>query len=273
MAESTSFVFPPDLQPVITELTPLCRALAAGRYAVSVGGSYGKRIFDHRSDLDFRLFSDDVLSNPDARDAAQAQLDAAIARWAERDIIIDGCWIRTVADIDAQLAPWLEGRPQTKDIVWTIWGYHILADIGNQAIIEDPYDIIADWQARMTPYPPQLKAALLENHLESVRYWRGDYHYANKVERGDVVFLVGLTSKLIHELIRILFALNETYYVGDGNNLDFVSSFDIAPANFADRVTAVLTAGAGPEALAAQRAALIQLIDEVEALAEVATGN
>jgi hypothetical protein len=37
-----------------------------------------------------------------------------------------------------------------------------------------------------------------------------------------VAFLAGMSSKLVHEIIQILFALKETYYVGDGANLTFV---------------------------------------------------
>ena len=49
-------MFPAAVQSLIDELLPLCRALGEGKYAVSVGGSYGKGIFDRQSDLDFYRF-------------------------------------------------------------------------------------------------------------------------------------------------------------------------------------------------------------------------
>ena len=41
---------------VIDECLPLLKALAKGRYAVTIGGSHGKGISDVRSDIDFRMF-------------------------------------------------------------------------------------------------------------------------------------------------------------------------------------------------------------------------
>lgn len=265
-------MFPPDVQAVIDDCLPLCRALGQGRYAVSVGGSYGKGTFDRRSDIDFRLFCDSLLEPPAARAAARAALEAAIRRWDERGYKIDGCWVRTVGDIDRQLDAGLAGTATPDDRVWTIWSYQLLTDINNQAVIEDPFGIIAGWKARLRAYPAPLKDALLKKHLASVRYWRHDYHYRSKVERGDVVFLAGLTSRLVHDLIAILFALNETYYVGDGNNLDFIARFQHVPVGFAETVSRILYPAPGADVFERQYADLARLIDAVVALAEHVAG-
>lgn len=255
-------MFPPEIQPVIDELLPLCRALGEGKYAVSVGGSYGKRTFDADSDLDFRLFCERERQDP----TAGAALQAAIERWADRGITIDGCWVRTIGDIEAQLDRWEAGKSRPIDLVWAIWGYQVLTDVYNQAVIEDPYGILAGWRERLSTYSPDLKAAIVGKHLRSLRYWRPDYHYAHKVDQGDAVFLASITAHLVHDLLQVLFALNETYYPGDGNNLHFVRRFEIAPADAVARIERVLYPGRGPDAYAAQYADLIALIDEVEAL-------
>jgi hypothetical protein len=225
--------FPPVIQSVFEEFIPICRQIAGDqRYAISVGGSLGKGTWDSRSDIDFRLFTDRELLPSQQRPELWADCLAAIARWRGRGIEIDGVWPRTVGEIDAALDGWLGGEIKPVNLVWTIWGYHILTDVNNQLVIEDPFQIIAAWKARLSVYPPALKQAILSKYTASLRYWRTDYHYANKVARGDIVFLAGLTSKLVHEAIQILFALNETYYVGDGANLGFVEQFKIVPADF-----------------------------------------
>jgi hypothetical protein len=152
--------------------------------------------------------------------------------------------------------------------VWTIWGYYLLPDIRGQAIVEDPFNVIGGWQQRLQVYPPRLKKAILDRHLASVRYWRNDYHYRNKLERGDVVFAAGLTSRLVHDLIQILFALNDTYYIGDGRNLETVEGFALAPAEFTRKVRAILYPPPADDILGAQHAALVSLIDEVTQLAD-----
>lgn len=260
--------FPPEVRPVIDELLPLCRALGEGACAVSIGGSYGKGTFDKISDLDFRLFCERRLAPKEAYQEAHARLQAAIDRWAAHGVTIDGCWVRTVQEIDAQVDAWLSGTLPRVDLVWTIWGYHVLTDVYNQMIIDDPDGIIARWHSRLSPYPPQLKQAILDKHLKSVRYWRNDYHYQHKVERGDVVFLASLTARLVHDLIQILFALNETYYAGDGNNLVFVEHFEHVPVGFVERVHTVLYPGTGDGALEEQYRQVCALIDETVALVQ-----
>ena len=259
--------FPPIVLTIIEEFIPICKKLAGDqRYAISVGGSLGKGTWDDRSDVDFRLFTDRALEWTDKRPELWVDYFAAIERWKERGINIDGVWCRTVNEIDAAVNGWCSGEIKPVDLLWTIWGYHVLTDVNNQFIIEDPYHIIADWKSRLSVYPPALKTAILEKNLESLRYWRTDYHYAHKVERGDVVFLAGMTSKLVHEIIQILFALNETYYVGDGSNLRFVEKFKIVPADFSARVRTILYPGS-EDGFTDQYAALTALIDETIALA------
>jgi len=262
VTHSTLARFPLEVRPTISELLPLCRALGEGKYAVSLGGSYGKGTSDRRSDLDFRLFCERRA----AVSAARRALNEAIDRWAERGIIIDGCWVRTVAEIESQLDRWISGEGSAPDLVWTIWGYHIVTDIYNQAVVEDPHGILADWRQRLSSYPPNLKAAVLKRHLASLHYWRDDYHYASKVRRQDLVFLAGITSKLVHDLLQVLYALNETYYPGDGKNLHFADRFAIAPPNLRGRIEGLLYPGRGDNAVAAQRDQLFALIDDVLAL-------
>jgi hypothetical protein len=86
------------------------------------------------------------------------------------------------------------------------------------------------------------------------------------VTRGDYVFLAGMSSKLVHEVIQILFAMNETYFVGDGSNLKFIEKFKIKPPEFAAKVQQILYP-AGPNAYESQYAELCKLIDETIALA------
>ncbi|MBN1248493.1 MAG: DUF4037 domain-containing protein [Anaerolineae bacterium] len=255
-------MFPPEIQPVIDELLPLCRALGEGKYAVSIGGSYGKRTFDAASDLDFRLFCERRSDDP----AASAALQVAIERWAQKGVIIDGCWVRTIADIEAQLDRWEAGEGEPIDLVWAIWGYYVVTDAYNQAVIEDPYGVLAGWRERLSTYSPRLKQAILDKHLRSLRYWRPDYHYLHKVEQGDVVFLASITAHLVHNTLQVLFALNETYYPGDGNNLHFVRHFEVAPERAVERIENILYPGKGPEAFTVQYTELIALIDDIERL-------
>ena len=256
------------IQAVIDECLPLLKALAIGRCAVTIGGSHGKRTFDTRSDVDFRVFCDEVAGGSAILETEAWQVFCRVVdRWRAQGIDIDYCWVRTIGEIDAQLDAWLSGQVAPEERVWTLWGYHLLTDIANQMVIDDPDGIIAAWQARLKPYPRALQQAIIRKHMGSLNYWRTDYHYANKVERRDEVFLAGISARLVHDMMQVLFAINETYYVGDGNNLHYVEAFAIQPADFAARVRAILYPPPSENVLVEQYQAICALIDDVAPLA------
>lgn len=80
------------------------------------------------------------------------------------------------------------------------------------------------------------------------------------------MFLAGLSAKLLHDMMQVLFALNETYYVGDGQNLDVAQAFRYRPIAFPERVRAILYPPPSENMLEAQRDAVIGLIDDIAQL-------
>jgi len=254
----------PQIRPVIDQFLPIMRSFAVGRYAVAISGSYGKGTYDSSSDIDFRLYADDIP-------ATFAEMGEAIRKpkeeWRQKGIKVDDFWPRKIGDIDTAIGRWLEGNIQADHHVWTIWGYHLLPDLYGQQALEDPFSIVAGWKAQLATYPPKLKKALLDKHLGSLRYWRHDYHYAGKAQRQDVVFLGGLSVKLVHDIIQVLFALNETYYAGDGQNLDYVSRLPHQPPNAARRIRDCLYPSSTESVFVDQRTTILELIDDVERLA------
>ncbi len=260
--------FLPQVDAVIAEFIPICRHLAGEqRYAIAVSGSLGKGTWDTRSDIDFRLYTEEELPSLAERPGLWDEYKAAEKRWKAQGVIIDGIWPRTIGEIKSAIDSWSKGNLHPQPMMWTIWGYYILPDMYHQAIVEDPYGVIAGWKKQLSVYPPRLKQAILKRYLGSLRYWREDYHYAHKVERGDSVFTAGMTAKLVHEVIQILFALNETYFVGDGSNMEFAEKFSLRPPDLSARIRDILYPEP-PAALEKQYAGLCRLIDEVFSLAQ-----
>ncbi|MFZ4508169.1 MAG: DUF4037 domain-containing protein [Fimbriimonas sp.] len=229
--------FRPEVQEAIQDFTETLQTFQVGKRAITIGGSTGKGIFDANSDLDFRIFHERELLWPDKDPEPWRPVWAKVAKWKERGINIDGVRPRSIGEIDEALRRAIDGQVEVDPKVWSVWGYHLLTDIDNQFIIEDPVGIIAGWHELLHPFPPKLKEALLKKHLESLRYWRADYHYRNKVQRGDPVFLAALSARLVHDIMQVLFAINERYFPGDGANLVFAQKFEIKPENLEDRLT------------------------------------
>lgn len=266
MSEISFETLPPVLHDVIADVTPFFEQLDAGRFAVGLGGSLSKRMWDERSDIDFRLYHERPLPRPSAASSTWRDYFIIVNRWAQQGVRLDGLWSRTIAEVDEKLDAWLNGDIEPEPILWTIWGYHILPDISLQIAVLDSYGIISSWHERLTTYPGQLREAILAKHLPSLRYWRGDYHYRHKVDRRDAVFLAALSSRLVHDIIQTLCAINRTPFPGDGNNLRVVESLPVQPDRFRERVTSVLYPAPGETMLGDQYETLLALIDDIEAL-------
>jgi len=67
-------------------------------------------------------------------------------------------------------------------------------------------------------------------------------------------------------MIQVLFAINNTYYVGDGNNLHYLKQFAVLPRDFASRVATILYPSQSGSALTAQYESIMELIDELAPL-------
>lgn len=262
------------VQAAIEECLPLIKALARGRCAVTIGGSRGMGTFDDRSDIDFRVFCDEIVGAPNFWETEEWKtFGRTVERWQAQGLDIDYCWPRTIDEIETQLEAWLNGQVRPVEMVWSLWGYHLLTDIANQQVIDDPTGLVAGWQARLAGYPRPLQRAIVEKHMGSLHYWRADYHYRHKVERGDVVFLAGMASRLVHDMMQVLFALNETYYVGDGNNLSIAAAFPIQPRDFVARIKDILYPSQAKGAFETQYAMITGLIDDLAPLVAKMNGD
>ncbi|MBR7836085.1 DUF4037 domain-containing protein [Actinospica durhamensis] len=234
-----------------------------GRHALTLSGSMSKGTSDALSDVDFRFYSDKPRPVPGP--GWEPAWQALRRRWDERGVVLDEPWFRTVAEVDASVDSWLAGDGVPDELIWTIWGYHPLADLARQIAVYDEDDLVGRWRARLEPYPDSVRVATLRRHLPPLLYWRGDYHYRNKTRRGDLVFLAGLTTKLVHHVVQAWAALNRAHYPGDGNNLRLVSTFSAVPARAEERITRILYPTDAADTIG-QRERLIALIDETMAL-------
>lgn len=256
------------IQEMLDECIPVIKKLAVGRFAVAVSGSHGKGTADKSSDIDLRLYCDDVLPDSEEKKMIKESFHALTGKWKDIGVEVDGCWVRKIPEVDDKLREWLEGQLKPVDVLWTIWGYHLLPDLYYQQAIEDPFGIIEHWKQQMKEYPGTLKKAVLDKHMAFLRYWRNDYHYINKVKRKDTIFLASLSSKIVHSLVQVLFALNDTYFVGDGSNMNFIRKFQHRPPEWEERIQAALYPTCAEDMYERQRETLVHLINDVEELAE-----
>ena len=78
------------------------------------------------------------------------------------------------------------------------------------------------------------------------------------------MFLAGLSAKLVHSIMQVLFALNRSYFPGDGWNLRLAEGLTIAPTDLSARIKLVLNPGSDADRWVLQRDRLVALIDDLE---------
>ncbi|QND46320.1 DUF4037 domain-containing protein (plasmid) [Rhizobium lusitanum] len=252
---------------LIAAMTPLIADLAEdGNGAVALAGSRGKGRSDAQSDFDFRVYAD-AYRGPELRQTSSwRRFEEAMRDWQAKGTRMDGIWMRRYAGVQQDLDTWLAGIAVPKNFEWTIWGYHLPTDLSSQQIIADPRGLLAGWKRQLTQYPEALRASVLDQYMDILRYWAKDYHYESKVARRDLVFLVGLTGKLANAILQTVFAFNRAYYPGDGWNLPMAAELERLPPDFLPRMIAILEPGDDPDAWRRQRAQLIRMITDLEAL-------
>ena len=250
------------------DFLPVFRKLCGTEvYSITLGGFHGKGIADEKSDFDFGIFYEKPAER-EVRRLAYKEISQLVSKWKLKNVMVDGPWARTYSEVDEQLELWLTGKGKPEPYEWTIWGYNILTDIYNVQIVEDPYGRVAEWKERLATYPEALKESIIKKHASSLKYWRNDYHYLNKVRRKDAVFLASLNARLIQDMVQVIYALNEFYYPGDGMNLKYSKQFACKPERFEERVVDILHTTGSDDAYDLQYRKMKDLIDDVLMLAK-----
>jgi len=104
----------PDVREAVREFTALLKTWDCGIRAISLGGSTGKGMCDHRSDLDFRLFHEFDVPWPDHDPKRWQPVWGLLEKWGQRGVRIDGIWPRSIAEVDAAVRRAINGEVKTE---------------------------------------------------------------------------------------------------------------------------------------------------------------
>lgn len=101
----------------------------------------------------------------------------------------------------------------------------------------DPTGSLAALQARTTPYPPALAAALRKRFG-----WEATFAIANarkSLDRDDVSYVAGCAFRAVASLCQVLFALNGSWLMNEKGAVAAVDGFVLKPADFSQRIARV----------------------------------
>lgn len=275
---------------VAHQLVPLLRQFARGDYGIALGGAHAKGVEDAESDLDLYVFAHDVLPNAERASLIRQALGDAtgVISWGDdaeftqagTDFRCQGqkveCWLRRTDLISTAIDECRHGVVKREFVTWTTTGFYnhcVLSDLSHMVPLEDPAGMLARWQNDVAVYPPELRRAIVEQHLNAAHFWPDNFHYLSAIERCDLIYATGIVQQAVHNLIQVLFALNRVYFPGDKKLGQAMRRLMSRPDRFEERVQRLIFPGVSPsvESLREQGEELRRLVREVDALAHTTT--
>lgn len=254
----------------------------AGIVAVALGGSYARGTQRPDSDIDLGLYYRErsPFSIQDIKSLAGEINDAPdpvvtdFGRWGRW--VNGGAWLtvkgqrvdflyRSLDDLERAIEECKRGNIESDFYQQPPYGFHSYVYLGELSIcrvLHDPQDILLGLKERLVPYPPLLKRAIVNRFLWGVEF---DLGRARKfAEEGDVYSATGCLARCASELVQVVYALNERYFVNDKGALAEIASFEVVPANFGLVLTEVLARpGRSARELAASAAKLSAVLREL----------
>jgi hypothetical protein len=126
----------------------------------------------------------------------------------------------------------------------------------------DPHSIIQKLKGQIIPYPIKLKQTILSDCL-----WLAEFtltqcvHYA---DAADTYNTLGCFTRIVNYLIYALFAINETYPLGDKRAVQIIKTFERKPLMIEETLNKILgQAGIDTRDLAANTALLKSLWGQI----------
>ncbi|MBN1582551.1 MAG: DUF4037 domain-containing protein [Anaerolineae bacterium] len=276
-----------DLQHV-SELQPLlrqfCDTAPPNKYGIALGGAHAKGVADAESDLDLYVFADQVLPGTERkRLCTQFGGIESVTGWGEdmpfvqagTDFYYRGlkveCWLRNTDYISNMIAECQAGVIHHNLVTWTVMGFYnycALSDLNNMMPIDDPSGILSRWKDRVGQYPPKLRQAIITTYLGKAKFWPHNFHYRTAVERCDTLYVAGIVQQVVHNLIQVVFALNQVYFPGDKKLSAALDHLPTKPDHFTTRIQHLISPSApGTQTLyEQQRQELIALVQEIDTL-------
>ena len=239
-----------------------------GLAALVLGGSHARGTHHPLSDVDIGLYYSEAapFSIADIREAAtslstnRAPIVTDFYEWGPW--VNGGAWIQTSAgkldllyrNVDQLERVILDAHRGLSDHHYDqqpTFGFRSVIYLGETHVcvpLYDPQGTIARLKREVATYPEALKRTTIADSLGCAEFTL--VHARSFAAAGDVYNTVGCMTRIASYLVQTLFALNETYFLGDKGVMQTIDTFPLRPRDYAAKVTAILARpGAGPTEL------------------------
>ena len=118
------------------------------------------------------------------------------------------------------------------------YSYIYCAEVQICKVLYDPGGVISELKSKVAHYPQPLKSRIINGFLWDAEF---TFEVAKKpAARGDVYFVAGCLTRIASDLVQVLYALNETYFISDKRMYADKQKFKIKPDNFSERIDNIL---------------------------------
>ncbi len=134
------------------------------------------------------------------------------------------------------------GETQFDGLQQPPYGFHsyiYCAEIQIAKILYDPTGAIQKLKSKVAVYPQPLKSKIINGFM-----WGAEFSFSAAKKpalRGEVYFVAGCLTRIASDLVQVLYALNETYFLSDKKLHKDEERFNIKPRNFAERIDHILS--------------------------------
>lgn len=258
-----------------------------GIAAIVLGGSHAAGFANEKSDLDIGLYYSEkspfdiekVRSIASSFSITGMPLVTNFYEWGPW--VNGGSWMMTaVGKVDLLYRNIDQVQRTITDAVNGIWqhnfdqqppfGFRSIIYLGETQICKplfDPHNILQGFKALVIPYPVKLRQVVISDSL-----WLAEFTLMQCVSfasTGDTYNTVGCFTRIVNYLVHALFAINESYPLGDKRAVQIIRSFDRVPIKIEERLNRILgQAGTQADELMESTDLLKELWQQVVALTD-----
>lgn len=227
--------------------------------AIVLAGSYATNTQRPDSDIDFGLIysEKDLINIKDIEKVVQSlgafsnSIISQIGEWGKW--MNGGAWLivenqrvdfiyRSLEFVEHTLDDCLQGRIQTdfyQQPAYGFYSYIYCAEVKFGKILYDPNNLVSRLKKKVDSYPLPLKEKIINTFL-----WDAQFSLSRaqkSVRRGEVYIVAGCLTRIVNDLVQVLYALNETYFFSEKKFYKDFPNFAIRPINFLENVDQILT--------------------------------
>lgn len=243
----------------INEVTSILKQLVIGRYSIALAGAHAKATVDEESDIDIYLFVEETKPYEERLTIIKqfADLNRPIymskqfdeAQWGgSLDFYYQGTpievVIRTFANEEKRIHECMQGTFEIIPATWTSNGYYTfiyLSELSFIVPLDDSTHFINNWKDQIKDYPLLLKKAIIKRFYARANVWLNNFHYKSAIHRLDTLFTAPIVLHTILDMIQIIYALNEKYYMGDKKCQQALEKLDYCPKVLLDNLPFLLS--------------------------------